>query len=104
MDADKDGLITYNDFKEFIVRSSKEMDQSLRNSYVYVDGSGDDEGTQKQLLSAETISAINNLFEDFKMKQGEQKGAAIDLREIRQSIETSRHPEVPITVFDSFFR
>ena len=26
VDADKDGLITYNDFKDFIVRSSNEMD------------------------------------------------------------------------------
>ena len=26
VDADKDGLITYNDFKDFIVRCSKEMD------------------------------------------------------------------------------
>ena len=104
VDFDKDGLINFDDFKDFIIRSSQEMDQSIRNSYVYVDGSGDDEGTFKQMLSAETISAINNLFEDFKVKQGDTKGAVVDLKDIRTSIEMSKQPEVPLTVFDGFFK
>ena len=56
------------------------------------------------MLSAETISAINNLFEEYKVKQGGDQGTVVDLKEVRTALENSNQPEVSLVVFDAFFK
>ena len=56
------------------------------------------------MLSAETISAINNLFEEFKVNQGGNQGAIMDLKDVRSSLEDSSQPVVSLVVFDAFFK
>ena len=62
------------------------------------------EGETKRMLSAETISAINNLFEEFKVNQGGNQGAIMDLKDVRSSLEDSSQPVVSLVVFDAFFK
>ena len=59
------------------------MDQVTRSSYVYVDGKDGHDGQLQKMLSAETISAINNLYEEFKVKLGDSQGTVMDLKEVR---------------------
>ena len=54
------------------------------------------------MLSAESISAINNLFEEFKVKGS--KGAVVDLKNVQSAIKNSKQPKVPLDVFDIFFK
>jgi Ca2+-binding EF-hand superfamily protein len=46
IDQDNDGLISFNDFKDFILRTSSEInhEQSSSQSYVYMNGNGLKEG------------------------------------------------------------
>ena len=66
-----------------------------------VDGN---QGEATKMLSAETISAINNLYEEFKIKSGGNQGAIVDLKDVRSSLEDSNPPVVPLEVFDAFFK
>lgn len=64
----QDGLISFTDFKDFILRTSHEVnqEQSSSQSYVYMNGNGQKEG--QYVLSAESISDLNGLFDEFKIK------------------------------------
>ena len=75
-------------------------ESASKDGYVYMDGNDQKEG--QFVLSAESISAINNLFEEFKVKRSQ--GAVVDLKNVQSAIKNSKHPTVPLDVFDIFFK
>ena len=58
----------------------------------------------KKVLSAETISAINNLFRDYRSQQKINTSSSVDLKAIRSYLERNQLSEVPLDAFDTFFK
>ena len=96
----QDGKISFEDFSEFILNTQDEIEYD-RGSYVMLE---EESQSPKKVLSAETISAINNLFRDYRSQQKMNTSSSVDLKAIRSYIERNQLSEVPLDAFDTFFK